>query len=100
MPRTPRTRRPLATASLALVFLVPLGAACGTGDAQGTPLERDSTETPNGGGSPSATTTPGSADNQYSPGQNNNTGDANSGQPQSGTDDAGGGDNDTTVNGN
>jgi hypothetical protein len=86
MPRTSRTRRRLATASLALVLLVPLGAACGTGDEQGTPLERDSTETPNGGGSPSATTTPGGADNRYSPGQDN-TGDANSGQPQSGTDD-------------
>jgi hypothetical protein len=98
---TPRLLlRRVATASLALSLLVPLGTACGSGDAQGQPLDRDTSENPIGGGQPASTTTPGTAVNEYSPGANNDTGQSNSGQPQSGTDDSGGGNNSNTVNGN
>ena len=103
MPRVPRLRprlRRVATASLALSLLVPLGAACGNGDEQGQPLDRTTSENPGGGGQPTATTTAGTAGNEYEPGANNDTGQAPSGQPQSGTDDVGGGNNTNTVNGN
>jgi hypothetical protein len=68
---------------VALTLLVPVAAACGEGDEQGRPLERDTTENPNGGGQP--------ADDSTSTTATDDTTDATTepGQPQSGTDESG-----------
>ena len=80
---TPALLRRLVAALFVPALLVPAAAACGEGDEQGRPLERDTSENPNGGGQP------GDGSDDVDGMNDDADDDGPAGQPQTGTDDAG-----------